>query len=150
MSRPSTSSRLSGTQVGEQVELLPEPQQAGLGADLVGDLVPLRPADRAEDDGVGGLGLGEHLVGQRRAVLVDRATAAERLLGLELGLGFLGQERDQPVDLGHHLGADAVAGQEEQVVGRHGVPPLLFLMLKGSGGSARPKGGGMQGAAKGQ
>ena len=70
-------------QVGEQVEFLAQPQQARLWADLVGDLVPLRPADRAKDDRVGGLGLGQHLVGQRRAVLVDRAATAQRLLGPE-------------------------------------------------------------------
>ena len=54
-----------GAQVGEQVEVLAQPQQAGLGPDLVGHLVPLRPAHGAEQDGIGGVGLGQRLA--RRA-----------------------------------------------------------------------------------
>ena len=42
-------------QVGEQAEILAQPQQAGLGAHVVGDLVPLRAADGAEQHGVGRL-----------------------------------------------------------------------------------------------
>ena len=42
-------------QVGEELELLAQPQQPGLGADVVGHLVPLRPADRAEEHRVRGL-----------------------------------------------------------------------------------------------
>ncbi len=116
------------TQVGEEIELLPQPEQARLGADLVGDLVPLRSADRAEDDGIGGLGLGEDFLGQRRAVLVDRAPAAERLLGPDLGLALLGEKRDETIDFGHDLGANAVAGKQEQIVCRHGEPPSVVRM----------------------
>jgi hypothetical protein len=66
-------------------------------------------------------------------VLVDRAATAQRPIRLELGLGFPGQERDEAVDLGHHLGADAVAGKQEQIVGCHGTPPWFVWMLEGIG-----------------
>ena len=51
--------------------------------------------------------------------------AAQRLLGLELGLGLLGQKRHKAVDLYHHLGADAVTGEQEQIVSCHGTPPSV-------------------------
>ena len=44
-------------QIGEQAEILAQPQQAGLGPHLIGHAVPFRTADRAEDHGVGGRGL---------------------------------------------------------------------------------------------
>ena len=91
-------------QVGEQVELLAQPQQPGLGPDVVGHLVPLRAADGAEHDGVGGARLGQRLLGQRRAVLVDGGAADQRGVGLELDLALPVEEGDETLDLGHHLG----------------------------------------------
>ena len=44
------------TQVGEEAEILAQPQQARLGAHIVRHLVPLGPAHRAEEHGVGGHG----------------------------------------------------------------------------------------------
>ena len=97
MSRPSTSSGLSEeasaraehhrrAQVGEQVELLAQRQQAALG--LLGERqgVPLRAADGAEHDGVDGLGLREGRVGERRAVHVVGGAADQVLLDREADL----------------------------------------------------------------
>ena len=79
---------------------------SGRGALGVGR-VPLRAADGGEQDGVGALAGGERLVGQRRAVGVDRG-AAERVLleGEVVGDGGEHLERR-----GEHLGADPVAGE---------------------------------------
>ena len=41
-----------GAQVGEQAEVLAQPQEAGFGAHRIGNAVPLRTADGAEDDRV--------------------------------------------------------------------------------------------------
>src|SRR5581483_7735505 len=108
-----------GTQVGEQVELLPEPQQPGLGTDGVGHLVPLRPAHRAEDDCLGLARLGERLVGERRAVPVDGGAADQRRLGLELGPPLAVEEGHDALHLGHHLRSDAVAGKQQKRVRGH-------------------------------
>ena len=59
-------------EIGEDAELLPEPEQRRLGPMLVGDLVPFRPADRAEEHGVGGERLRHRRFGDRHAMRVDR------------------------------------------------------------------------------
>ena len=68
------------------------------------------------------LRLGQRLVGERHAVLVDGSAADEAGVGLELDLALLVEEGDDALDLGHHLGADAVTGQEQERVRGHGVP----------------------------
>ena len=130
MSRPSTSSRLRTRRrpapdrdrrahVGEQAEILAQPQQPGLRPHVVGHLVPFRPADRAEDHGVGGLRLGHGRVGDGDAVRVIGAAADQPLLGLERADALLVEEGDEALDLGHDFGADAVAGEQKEIVGRH-------------------------------
>ena len=72
--------RADRAQVGVQAELgaqLEQPLLGPHGAGLVG--VPLRAAERAEQDGVGGLAGGERLVGERGAVQVD-GRASRRVL----------------------------------------------------------------------
>ena len=65
--------------------------------------------------------LAMRVVGDGDAVLVDGGAADEVGLGLELRLALLVEEGDDALDLGHHLGADAVAGQKEQIVRGHAV-----------------------------
>ena len=100
--------RLDRAEVGEQAEALAQAEQALLGPRLVGiGRVPLRAADRGEQHGVGAAAGGERLVGQRRAVGVDRGAAEQVLLELEL-------DADRVEDLDRRrrdLGADPVAGQ---------------------------------------
>ena len=52
--------------IGEQAEVLAQPQQPRFRPRVVGHLVPFRPADGAEDHGVAGVRLGHGLVGDRR------------------------------------------------------------------------------------
>ena len=78
--------RPTGPQVGVQPEALAESEQALLGAGLVGiGRVPLGAADRGQQHRVGAPAGRERLVGQRRAVGVDRGAAEDVLLVLELG-----------------------------------------------------------------
>ncbi len=88
MSSPSTTSRFRlgsfrqrrvahrRTQIGEQAEILAQPQQAGLGPHLIGHVVPLRTADRAEDHGIGRGRLGH--VGLRRSTPCARRRPSRR------------------------------------------------------------------------
>ena len=55
--RPAPDSTTAGPQIGEQPEVLAQPQQPGFRPHLIGHAVPFRTADRAEDHRVGGLGL---------------------------------------------------------------------------------------------
>ena len=107
-------------QVGVQAHPLAQPEQALLGARRVGvGGVPLRAADRAEQDGVGGAAGLEHLVGEGGAVRVDRAAADQALVELELA-----ERLEQLRRGGDDLGADPVAGQDDYARG-------LSLMRRG-------------------
>ena len=48
--------------------------------------------------------------------------ADEAVSSLELDLALLVEEGDEALDLGHHLGADAVTGQEQKRMRGHGAP----------------------------
>ena len=109
--------------VGEQAEVLAQPQQPRLRPHVVGHGVPFRPADRAEDHRIGGVRLGHGGVGDRHLVGVVAAAADQRLLGLERAHAVAVHPGDQFLHLGHHLGADAVAGKQEQIVGGHRAVP---------------------------
>ena len=76
--------RLDRAQVGVEAEALAEAEQPLLGTRGVGiGAVPLRAADRAEEDRVAAAAVLEDLVGERRAELVDRGPADEPLLVFE-------------------------------------------------------------------
>ena len=130
MSRPSTNSRLSeeasasagydrGAQIGVEREILAQAQQPGFRPCVKGHLVPFRPAYRAEDHRVGGLGLRHGLVGDGDPVGIVAAAADQALVGRELVGAFFVEEVDDALHLAHHFGADAVAGEQKEIVGRH-------------------------------
>ena len=76
------------SQIGEKLQVLAQAQQPRLGAHLIGHPVPFRPADRAEQHGVGGKRLGHVRFGNRLAVGVIGRAADEPFLGLETGPNF--------------------------------------------------------------
>ena len=80
----SAAQRLDRAQVGVEAEALAQAEQPLLGPRRVGvGRVPLRAADRAEQDRVGGAALLQHLVGERGAVRVDRGAADQVLVDLD-------------------------------------------------------------------
>ena len=95
------------TQVGEQVQILADAEQAALRALLARQAVPLRAADGTEQHGIG---CARQLLGRFRirvAGRVDRATAEQRLFHLELEIeGVQNTHR-----LGGDFGTDAVTRQ---------------------------------------
>ena len=133
MSRPRTSSglseelstRASNTLAGRRLANRPSSflrrKQAALGLLLERQVVVPRAADRAEQHGIGGLRLGHDRVGERRAVAIVAGAADQGLVGLEADALALGEPVHDPPDLGHDLGADAVARQQQHRAERRGV-----------------------------
>ena len=107
-------------EIGEQLKILAQPEQPGLGALVVSDAIPFRPADGAEHDGVGGEGAVHGRLGDRLAMRVVGAAADEVGLGLELGEALRVDPGHEAGHLAHHLGTDAVAGEQQKLIGRHG------------------------------
>ena len=106
--------------MAEQLHVLAQPQQAGLGAHLVRHRIPFRPADRAEQHRVRRHRLGHVGIGNRRAMRVVGAAADQALIGGEAAAELFVHGRYQLLDLGHGLGADAVAGEQEKMLRCHG------------------------------
>jgi len=65
-------------------------------------------------------------VGNGDLVGIIRRAADQPLLGLEMRDALRVEPVDQPFHLGHHFGADAVAGEKQQFMGRHGSLPLDY------------------------
>ena len=89
-------------------------KQAGFGTDVVRHRIPLRPADRAEQHRIGGESPLHILFRDRLAMRVVGASADQAFVGLEAAAELLVHGSDQLLDLPHRLGADAVAGKEEE------------------------------------
>ena len=58
-------------------------------------------------------------VGDGDFVRVVAGAADEVFLGLEFGDALLGVKAEQPFHLGHDFGADAVAGEKEEIEAGH-------------------------------
>jgi hypothetical protein len=114
-------------QVGVEAHPLAQTQQALLGARRVRvGRVPLRSTDGTEQNRVGCLAGGQHLVGEGDAVSVDRAAAEQVLAELELAQGF-----EQPLRGGDDLGADPVAGEDDYLRAlAHGAGTLRVALTR--------------------
>ena len=123
-STPSSTSRRSGEEatssgtvhtgrrLATDAEALAEPEQRLLRPDRRAGIVPLRPADGAEQDGVGRPRARQLGGGQRLARRVDGGTADDPGGELERE-PVSGCDRLQNGDrLRRHLGTDAVAGED--------------------------------------
>ena len=103
-----------GAQIGEQIEVLAQAQQARFGTNRISHLVPFGPADGTEYNGVRRTRQAQSLIRQRHAVLVDGGPTDQRRRGVEAHLPLLVEEGNEALDLGHHLRADAVAGKQQE------------------------------------
>ena len=108
-----------GADIGEQAELLAQPQQPRFRPRFVRHLVPFRPADGAENHRVRRVRLRHGRVGDRHLMRVIASAADQPFLGLEIGDARFGVEAEQPFHLGHDFRADAVAGEKEEIEGAH-------------------------------
>ncbi len=126
--------------IAEQAEFLAQPQQPSLRPRFERHLVPFRTADRAEDHRVGGVRLGHGRVGNCDLVRVVAGAADQPLFGAEIGNTCPGVEIKQPLDLGHDLGADAVAGEQKKIECGHCWAPreIRRRLLKGARAIGKP------------
>ena len=69
---------------------------------------------------VGGSAYDAHKVSISEGDMAKALAADEAGVGLELGDPGRIEPVDQPLHLAHHFGADTVAGEQQQFVGRHG------------------------------
>ena len=99
--------RQRGAQVRVHVQRAAELDEPLLRPDLLP--VELRRADRAEEDRVGGTRSLERALRQRRPMLADRGAAERQRLELER------ERRQHALGARHHLGADPVAGKEDDL-----------------------------------
>ena len=100
-------------QIGEQIQFLAQAQNGDFRAHVEAQLVPLRAADGAEQDGVRFLRLGHHAVGDRGAARVDGGTADDVLGHVEGDHAAAVHPVDHAADFAHHFGADAVTRQDQ-------------------------------------
>ena len=120
-----------GPEIGEQLEILAQPEQPRLRPLVVRHAVPFRPADRAEHDGVGGKRAFHGGVRDRLAMGVVGAAADQIRLGLDRGDPAAVDPADHALDLGHHLGADPVAGQQKELIGCHLRSSANYFVMPG-------------------
>ncbi|MNR32274.1 hypothetical protein D3C85_1498440 [compost metagenome] len=109
---------LQGTQVGVQAHDLADGQQALLRPNR--RAVPLGPADRAQQDGVGGQAGGFGRFGQSFAGRVDGGPADQVLGEVELVPIDVADAGQDPLGCGCDFRADAVAGQDHDIEGAGG------------------------------
>ena len=106
-------------EIGEELEILAQAQQACFGALLVRHTVPFGTADGAEHHGIGLKRAPHGLIGNRLAMGIVGAAADEVGLGLDASVTTRIDPGDDALDLGHHFGADAVAGKKQEFVNGH-------------------------------
>src|SRR5215467_3967935 len=106
-------------QVGEEIELLAQAEEATLGPLLLGQVVPLGPAHRAEQDGVAPRAEGEGGGRERLAGGVDGSAADDGGLELEGDASRASHYLEYLARLGRHFLSDAVSSQDRDLVRRH-------------------------------
>jgi hypothetical protein len=63
-------------------------------------------------------------------MFVDGRPTDQAAVSLELRLALLVEEGDDPLDLGHDFGADAIARQKQKRVRGHRYPPSHRLLVE--------------------
>ncbi len=109
-----------GAQIGEQLEVLAQPQQPGLGPLLVRNAIPFGAADGAEHHRVGLKRASHGRVRDRLAMGIVGRAADEVGLGLDGDAALAVDPSDDALDFGHHLRPDAVARQQQDIENGHG------------------------------
>ena len=114
---------LRRAQVDEQAQCGAQTEQRLLRTLGTRHIVPLRAADCTEQNGIRVLADLDGLIGQRDAVLVDRAATREDLLKTKLVAELLADLIEHEHSLGYDFRTDAIALDNSNIV-FHGIMPL--------------------------
>ena len=119
---------LCRAQVGEEVHFLAQAEQAAFWFHGEVEVVVFWAANGAQQHGVDFEGAGHRVIMQRGAVFVIGRAADQIMLYVEGQIALFAEPVDDARDLRHDLGADAVAGEDEQGWVGHG--KLLKIRLE--------------------
>ena len=111
-------------QVGEQLQILAQAQQAALGAQREIERIVLRATHRAEQHAIGGEGLVHDRVGDRGAIGVVGGTADLVLGDVDLKATVVAEPVDHPPDFRSSLPARCHHREHENIL-RHRQRPLF-------------------------
>ena len=110
-----------GAQIGKEAQILAQAQEACFGAVDIGDLVPAGAAHGAKENRIGSLRFFHILFGNGFAMGIIGAAADKAAVGLEFGDALPVHPGNDGFNLGHDFRADTVTGEEEEIMGGHGI-----------------------------
>jgi len=87
----------------------------------IGHLVPAGPTHSAKENRIGSLGFFHIFFGNRLAMGIIGAAADEAAVSLEFGNAFRVHPGNDGFNFGHDFRADTVTGEEEEIMGGHGI-----------------------------
>src|SRR5712671_2598296 len=100
------------SEVRVHLQLFSQSKQTLLGTQTCVRIVPARPTDGAEQNGVGGFAELDCLGRKRRSALIERAATDQSLAQLERVIPPLGHRAKHANALGYNLRPDPVAWEE--------------------------------------
>ena len=105
---------LRRAQIGEEIHLLAQAQKPPLGLDREIEVVIGRAAHGAEKHGIHFLRLRHGFIGERHAMGIIGRPPHKIFADIEVKAAFCAEPFDDLVYFGHDLGADAIAGKDEE------------------------------------
>ena len=117
-----------GAEVGKQAQGLAQTQQSPLRPLVPGEGVPLPTAHSPQQDRVGGFAHIDGFLGQAAAGGVDGTASRQDLVVLEGVAKFFPYLVQHQQGLLHHVGADAVPGNDREFIVHGSQPSCLFLI----------------------
>ena len=104
-------------------------EQAGLRAQMPGQRVPFRPADRAEQYRAAGFANANGLLRQRNAGRVDGAAAHEYIVKTQCKAESLCRNVERLDGFPDDLGADSISSNHRNVIVHRSLPPYSLPVL---------------------
>ncbi len=105
--------------MAKEIHILAKPQKTRLGTDFIRNAIPFRAADGGEQHRVRRLRARHVGIADRGLVNVIGGAADKAFFDFEMDNSFAREPSGDFLDLGHDLGADAVARKNEKLIMSH-------------------------------